>query len=157
VRLVRPARPSCRPPGTVADTVGLVLLAAELLGRQVGGLVWRRLGDHQAQRAEMRAVGAELAAEQEHPNEPRHQQHRWRRPESPWQVARTRPGRTSSTVKAPGVATLTVDEPRPLTGEFSATVDDLRDHNLNLASASSKLLSGRASDLRFLWTVGDRW
>jgi hypothetical protein len=49
-----------------------------------------------------------------------------------------------------GAATLTVDEPRPLTREFSATVDDLQDHNPNRPLASSRLLSCMADDLRFL-------
>jgi hypothetical protein len=140
VRLVRPARPSCRLPGAVADTVGLVLLAAELLGRQVGRLVWRRLGDHQAQRAEMRAVGAELAGRAG-------ASERAAPPATPVETAGValagradQAGANLVDGQGAGVATLTVDEPRPLTGEFSATVDDLRDHNPNRPRASSLLL-----------------
>jgi hypothetical protein len=52
---------------------------------------------------------------------------------------------------------LTVDEPRPLTGEFSATVDDLRDHNPISRLRYPSCLSRKARDLGFVRTVSDWW
>ena len=157
MRLVRPARPSCPTTWRRCGHVGLVLLAAELLGRQVGRLVWRRLGDHQAQRAEMRAVGAELAGRAG-------ASERAAPPATPVETAGValagradQAGANLVHGQGAGLATLTVDEPRPLTREFSATVEDLRDHNLICRLALCELPELGPADLRILFAAGDRW
>jgi hypothetical protein len=70
-------------------------------------------------------------------------------PEQSWAAACLASGLSASSgprrTAGAGAATSTADEPRPLTHEFSVTVDDLQDHNPNRPSASSQLfeLDGR--------------